>query len=280
MNEGKLMQLLINQGFYMKRLLAISALLLTAHTVQAQNIQFENLSKSDVENVAREFSANFAHTTVSAPETEGVWGIEVGIIGGRSGSPKLKDVVNASGGKGSDFENLYHAGLMARAHFPLDLFVELSLLPEREISDVKIKNHSFELGWNAGAFFGWPLDVALGVSFANSEISFTQDPTTNVNVRSTINLESQTRVLWIGASKTFSFVTPYLKLGTARSESDLKANADIFGYSVPDQKESVSASGGYLAAGANLQFGFFKLGAELSQVMNVRRATGKISLDF
>jgi hypothetical protein len=251
------------------------ALALLSTGALANDIQFNNLTTKDIENVAREFSANFVHTGVSAPETDGVWGIEVGVIAGRSKSPDLSDVIQASGGNGSDFETLYHAAVMARAHFPFDLFAEMTILPEREISEVTIKSNSFEIGWNAGAFFNLPLDIAIGLNRSNSEISFSQTQP----VQTDISLESKTTVMWVGVSKTFLFVTPYLKFGAAKAESDFASTADIL-VDTNELKESVDNSGGYLAFGANLQFAFFKIGAEISKVMDVGRASGKISLDF
>lgn len=261
----------------MRKLLVLATALISTNLLAA-GPQFENLSKSDVENVSREFGATFSHTGVSAPETSGLWGIEVGVIAGQSSSPDLKDVVDESGGKGSDFKNLYHAGVMARAHFPLDLFAEISVLPEQELSDVKVKNSTFEVGWNAGGFFNLPLDLAVGMNFANSDISFKQDATGSIPA-SKIELNAKTRILWVGVSKTFLFFTPYLKVGTVKSDADLKATAQIFQYTA-DQKEDVSNDGSYLALGANLQFAFFKIGIEGSQIMNVKRGSAKISLDF
>ena len=253
----------------------VLALALISTGALASGPQFNNLSKSDVEDVAREFSANFAHTGVSAPETDGLWGIEVGVIGGKSASPDLKDVVDASGGKGSDVATLYHAGAMARAHFPGDIFAEISLLPERDVSDVTVKNTSYELGWNAGGFFGLPLDLAAGINFANSEMSFKQ----TTPIVSDTSLKSKTRIIWVGVSKTLLFFTPYLKVGTVSADSDLNATGSILSYSA-SQKESVSNSGSYLTIGANLQFAFLKLGFEASQIMGVKGATGKLSFDF
>lgn len=263
----------------MKKYLVLGTLLLST-SVFSDTPQFDDLSKSDVENIAREFSGNFAHTGVSAPETDGAWGIEVGAFGGRASSPELADTIDDSGGKGSDFENLYHAGAMARAHFPFDLFAELTALPEKEIADVTVKNSTFELGWNAGAFFGLPLDLAVGLNWAKSEISFTQEPTPSIPAESKISLESKTRILWVGVGKTFGFVSPYLKLGTVKSESDVDSSLTGVFEDASKRSQSVENSGGYFAAGANLQFFFFKLGAEISQVMKVKKATAKISFDF
>lgn len=258
----------------MKKFYVLALALITTSAL-ASGPQFNNLSKSDVENIAKEFSANFAHTGVSAPETDGVWGLEVGLVAGKTASPKLEDVVEDSGGDGSDVEALYHAGVMARAHFPFDLFAEINLLPEKEISDITIKNTSFEVGWNAGAFFGLPLDLAVGINVANSEMSFKQ----TTPVVSETTLESKTRVMWVGVSKTLLFFTPYLKVGTASADADLEATGSILGYTA-DQEESVTNSGSYLALGANLQFAFLKLGFEASTIMGVKRASGKLSFDF
>lgn len=259
----------------MKKFLPLS-LMLFATSAFAQDIQFDNLSKSDVENVSREFAATFSHTGVSAPETDGLWGVEVGVIAGQSKSPDLKDVIDASGGKGSDFKNLYHAGVMARAHFPFDIFAELTILPERDFDDVTVSNKSFELGWNAGGFFNLPLDLAVAVNRTNSEISFKQEIS---NVDNKIDLETITTMYWIGVSKTFLFVTPYLKIGRAKTDADLKSTVSVLQGST-DTKISSDPSGGYLALGANLQFAFFKLGAEFSQIMDVKRTSAKISFDF
>lgn len=262
----------------MKKMLAMASVLATT-SLFAAGPQFENLSQSNVDDLTREFSGNFAHTGVSAPETSGLWGVEIGVIGGQSASPDLKDVVEDSGGDGSKFKNLYHAGAMARAHFPFDLFAELTVLPEQEISDAKIKNMSYEVGWNAGGFFGLPLDLAVGLNFSNSEMSFTQDPTTNVTTESKIKLTSSTRVLWVGVSKTFLFFTPYFKVGSASSDSTLKASTSVFANPAKTKMDSTN-SGAYMALGANLQFAFFKFGVEGTQVMDVKKATAKISFDF
>ena len=254
---------------------ATLALVMLSTSAFAAGPQFSNLSKSDVENVAKEFSANFAHTGVSAPETDGLWGIEVGVVGGKTGSPDLKDVVNASGGDGNAVSSLYHAGAMARVHLPGDIFAELNVLPEKEISNITVKNTSYELGWNAGGFFNLPLDIAFGVNMANSEMSFKQ----TTPVTSDTSLKSKTRIMWVGISKSLFFITPYVKAGTVSADSDLNATGTILSYTA-SQKESVTNSGAYLALGANLQLAFLKLGFEASQLMSVKRASAKISFDF
>jgi hypothetical protein len=256
-----------------KSLLAL--LVFGSFSALAAGPQFDNLTKDDVEDVSREFGVNFSHTAVAAPETEGVWGIEVGIVGGQTSTPNFKDVVNASGGDGSDFEKGYHGGAMVRGHFPFDLFAELTYLPETDISDVTVENKSFGAGWNAGEFFGLPLDLAVGVNYATGDISFKQ----TAPIQSKIDLEMQSTVYWLGVSKRFAFFTPYLKFGSAKIEGDLKSTASILTYTSA-LEQNVSSTGTYLALGANVQFLFFKLGVETSKTVGVGRTSGKISFDF
>jgi len=241
--------------------------------------QFNNITKKDVENVSAEFGANFAHTVVAAPETNGLWGVEIGFVGGQTGTPDFKKVVDNSGGDGKDFKNVYHAAIMARAHFPFELFAELSYLPEQEISDVKIKSNSFGVGWNAGSFFNLPLDVAIGLDFSNGDLNFFQKGNGTTVPEANIDLKTKTQVYWLGVSKTFAFFTPYAKIGKSNIDGDLKADANIFNIS-GQTKESVSMNGGFFAVGANFQLFFLRLGVEASQIQEVKRVSGKLSFSF
>lgn len=258
-----------------KSLLAFSLVMSFSAMAFTNGPQLDDISKQDVENISREFGANFSHTVVAAPETDGLWGLEFGLIGGQTAAPKFKEIVGRSGGDSSDFKNIYHAGIFARAHFPLDLFAEINLLPEQEISDVKIQNRSIGLGWNVGRFLNLPLDIAIGVGRANSDISFKQTTPLPAN----IELQTVSTNAWVGVSKSFIFVTPYVKFGRSTIDGDLTATANIFNVS-GQRKQSVTTTGGYMAAGANFQLFFFKLGAEFTQVQEVKRYSAKLSFDF
>jgi hypothetical protein len=262
-------------------------LLLTSTALFAAAPEFDNITKADLEKVGNEFAMTFSHTTVSAPETEGVWGVEVGVLGGQSATPNLKRVVEASGGEGKDFKNLYHAGVFARVHLPLEFFLEGSYLPEVTISDVDVNNKTIGAGWNAGGFFGLPLDLAIGASMSQSDLKYDQvlnnSSTFNQDVNSKVKLNSSSQIYWVGISKRLGFFTPYVKYGQAHSESDVKLKASvgsIFAFDPQSQNETVSKDGSYLAAGANISFFFFRLGAEYSEIASVRRATAKLSVDF
>lgn len=261
----------------MKKLLT-TAFFLSTFSAFAAGPAITNITKGDLNDVGREFAVNFSHTAVAAPETDGLWGVEVGVVGGMTRTPGFSDVVDKAGEDGSKFKNGYHAGLMARAHFPLDLFLELTALPERKISDVKVSSSSGSIGWNAGGFFELPLDLAIGASASTGKVSFDQ---TVSSVNSTIKMDAGSKVYWVAVSKTLLFFTPYLKAGFANTDANVKVSGSstLFTYTT-SQSQSASSSGKYVALGANLQFFFVKLGFEASQTIGVTRYSGKLSLDF
>ena len=268
---------------FLTLLLAFSTL-----TAWAAGPTLDDLSKDDLEKVADEISVNFSHTAVAAPETTGLWGIELGLIGGVAGTPKLKDLVEDAGEDGSDFKSIPHAGLMARAHFPFELFAELSFIPSFDVADLEIQNKTFAAGWNAGGFFSWPLDVAIGFNYANSELSFDQvinnASTSNNDVDANVSFETKSHSLWVGVSKTILVFTPYAKVGTFSSSSDVEVdtsggNGTIFAFS-NGQKEDVSSSGMFGAIGVNAQLLLMRFGLEASRAAGVGRVTGKFSLAF
>ena len=253
-------------------------LALMSFSVYSAEPQFNDINKKDIEGISTEFGTNFAHTVVAAPETNGLWGAEFGLVGGKTSSSKFKNVIEQSGGDGGKFESIYHAGLLARAHFPFELIAEVSFLPGQEIGGVEIESNSFSIGWNVGRFVNLPLDVTVGYDHANGKISFKQDASGLVP-EADIDFETTTKVIWAGISKTFLFVTPYFKVGTSSIDGDLKASADIFDVS-GQTSESVSLSGGYLAAGANIQLLLFRFGVETTQMQNSQRISGKFSVAF
>lgn len=264
----------------MKKFLVLGALLLSTAAF-AQELP-DDLTSDQIDDVSAEFAVNLSHTAVAAPETEGFWGVEVGLVGGKTKSPELAGLVDDAGEDGSDFESIYHAGLMGRAHI-WNVFLEMTMLPEREISDIEIKNNSFGIGWNAGDSFDLPLDVAIGANFSKSDIMFKQTiqnaSTLGVAVESEINFDASTKVYYVGISKEFLFFTPYAKVGTASYEADIDVSTGSI-FANGSSSETAEGSGSYYAIGANLQFLLFRFGFETSKTIDVSRVSGKFSLAF
>lgn len=261
----------------MKKTLFVFALL-TSFSSYSNDVQLNNITQDDIEKFTTEFGVNFSHTAVAAPETDGVWGLEIGIVGGSTEAPSFSKAVNESGGKGSDLKNLFNAGAMARVHLPFEIFVEATLLPEQKVSDVKLKSNTYAVGWNFGRSLGLPFDLAAGYNYGSGELNFKQDATDDVPAAE-VKLDAQTSVYWVGLSKSIFIFTPYVKVGTSTIKGDLDASADIFGFS-SETKHSTNNSGSYFAAGLNLELLLLKFGLETSQTNDIRRVSGKITLDF
>jgi len=255
-------------------------LALMSSSVFAADINLSNISKNDLKDISNELGANFAHTVVAAPETNGLWGVEVGVVGGTTKSDNLKKVINRNGGDGNDFDTLPHGGLFARGHFPLELFLELSMIPEVKASDAELSSGSLGVGWNFGEFFTLPFDLAIGYNMSKSNFEYKQ----LINgFDSKVEFKNKTDVFWLGISEEFlGLLTPYAKIGTFSTKSDVDVTSNggtIFGYTAA-QKDSVSSSGAYYAVGLNFQLTVIRLGIEAAKTNDVSSLTGKLALAF
>ncbi len=261
-----------------KKFLVTFFLATTIQLASAADIALQNLSKDEVNDLSNEFSANFSHTVVAAPETEGAFGVEVGLAAGLTTSDTFKKLINEAGENGDDYGKLPHAGLIARVHFAFDIFAELNYLPSYDSDELSLESRSFAVGWNLGNFFSFPLDVAVGVNMSQSELSYQQVIS---SVNTDVTFENSTRTLWVGVSKNVLFLTPYAKLGTISNETDLKVDGST---TILDFTSSTSYnatdSGMYLAAGLNVQLLAFRLGAEYSKINDINRMSAKLSIAF
>ncbi len=250
----------------------------TISSAYSADIQLRDITSQQVNDLTKEFGVNFSHTAIAAPETDGLWGVEVGIAGGTTQSPNFSDIVDASGGKGSELKNLFNVGGIARIHVPFEIFVEATLLPEQKVSDIKLHSSSYAIGWNFGRVIGLPLDLAAGYNYGSGELSFHQDAQ-GIEPAADVKLTANTSVYWLGISKSFWIFTPYFKLGTSNISGNLDASIDIYDYT-NEKKQSTDSSGSYFAGGINLELGIFKVGIESSKTQDVKRVSGKLSLDF
>ena len=258
--------------------LVLLGFVLPGLTFAAVDPALSNLTKSQVEDVAKEIAVDLNHTSVAAPSTNGFFGVEVGLVGSRTKTPHLADRIDDAGGTGSDFNQIYGGGLIVRGHFPLDLFVELSMLPTYKTSSLEVKSSGFSAGWNMGGFFNWPIDLAFGADFSRSKLNFDQ---TIASVDSNIGVRNSSRTLWVGVSKTFLIVTPYAKFGAFSTDSDVKQDgtSTTFTYTT-SSTSSVSSTGAYGALGVNVQILLFRLGIEGSRTAGVSKGSAKFSFAF
>lgn len=237
--------------------------------------QFDSLSKQDVKDIVREFGTNFSHTVVAAPETDGRWGLEFGLIAGATSSPDLQKIIKNSGGNQHDFNNLYHVGMMGRLHVPFNFFIEASILPDQDMEDVSIGSSTFGGGWNLGRTIGLPFDLTGGAGYGKGEISFSQtSPVASKN-----RIETTSKQYWVGLSKNLWILTPFVKVGTSQIDGELSSTASILDYN-SSLNEEASLSGSFLVFGAILKLGPLRIGIEQSQIQDTKRFSAKMSAGF
>lgn len=204
----------------MKKIVFFLALTMSASAFS--QIAIYNISREDQKKVGNEFGVNFAHTTVSAPETDGGVGFEVGVLATQTNSPHLSRVVERNGGDGDEYDHLYGAGILARIILPLDFFLEGTILPKQDIEDIDVKSHSYSAGWNLGGLLNLGFDLAAGASYSNSDIKYSQvdDSSTIIGpVEGNVNMDAKTQVYYVAIGKKMGFFNPYFKYGTAQNDT-------------------------------------------------------------
>lgn len=255
--------------------------------------RLNEIDQTDLDNVTKELSANFVHTTVSDAASLGdIWGIELGIVGGITQTPKLEALVKEVD-PNTKVSYLPHGGLMGIIGVPFGLSGEFTFIPKKTFSDVTVENKSMAIKWSFGEFVlpNPILDMALRVHYSKSDLSYKQtinnSTTSNQNVESTVKFDSKT---W-GANLSFSadliFVSPFAGFGFVKSDSDVEVvaqtGATIFSQTLNlsnTQKATSSNSSAHLFAGVQFNLFLLHLSAEISRVFSTTSYTGKLSFYF
>ncbi len=261
----------------MKQLLLLSLCLIFPLSLWASPT-LQDLSKSDVDKVAKEFSANFVHTTLTPTGTLGlIFGVEAGLMGGITKTPEI-DKISKSIDDSTDANSIPHAGIILGASIPFGLAAEMSMIPKIEADDSSLKNTSFAVKWNFGQFFSWPIDVAFRFHLGKSEFSY-KDEVSGISTE--VSYESSSTGFHFMVGKKILMFEPYAGLGWVKTDTDitLTNGVSIFDFTTSSSYNSEN-SGAHFLVGANLNLFIFKLGAEYSNVMGVSRTSGKLSLYF
>lgn len=247
------------------------ALLLIGLQVFAGPIDFENLSREDVNGIMEEFQASFEPTTVSGASSMGkVVGFEVGLIGGMV---KSSEVDRLSGGEVS---SIPHAALFGRVDTLYGIGAELTLLPVKA-GDFKYKSFSFAAKWTFSKVIPMcPVDLKARLRLGNTDIEYEgNDGSTNY----TGKIENKSTSFDITVSKKFVFFEPYLGIGHVSSKGDFVASGsnNVFGFTSSDRVNDIKNSGVHLFGGAHVGLGIFKIGLEYGSLFGQSRIMGKLA---
>lgn len=262
--------------------------LMLSLSTYASDIELDNLSQQDVDDISEEFSANFVHSTVSGASTMGsIFGFEVGIVGRVSDASKIGALVKEQDAN-SDVSSLYDAGLMAQVSIPFGITAEMVYLPELELSGLSVNRTSFGAKWTiTDGLLVLPFNLAVRAHYSTSDLSYSDvinnASTGGNNVNADIGIESKSYGANVTASLDLLMVEPYAGIGYVSSDTDINVNAsggaDIFSYTSA-QSASSSSSGLHYFVGAQANLLIFKLAAEYSNVYGIDRVTGKIAFGF
>lgn len=269
----------------MKKL--IIGLALFSSSLYAADFELDNLSQTDVDNIAEEFSANFVHTTVTGASSSKILGFQVGILGRRTTSPNIERLVKEQS-PSTEMSSIYDAGLMAQVSVPFGISAELVTLPEMDLGSLSVQRTSMAVKWNmSDGFLVIPFNLAIRAHYSTGEISYSDvinnSSTGNTDVNSNIGIKSKSYGANLSASLDLMVVEPYAGVGYVTSDTDVNVDAaggtTIFNFSAA-QAASSSSSGLHYFAGAEVNLLVIKLGAEYSNVYGVDRITGKMAIGF
>lgn len=258
----------------MNKILAILVMIFSPAAL-AVDLQFEDLSREDLENIVGDFSAASVHTTVSGAAPLGdVWGIEVGLLGGISQADEI-DAIFAREGVPAEANYLPRGLIFGRLSTPLNLTLEAGILPQIGSEDFEFSLKSAALMWSSGPWL--PLDLAVKAHISWSDVSFQQQ----VNSLDTqVDYDNTVQGIKLIASYSFPYLDPYIGLGYLEGKGDMDiAGTDNFFNFTTSQSASAKNTGMEFFIGVELDL-ILKLGLEYAQRLGESTYTAKLSLGF
>jgi hypothetical protein len=263
----------------LQRLSATLFLSIFAISAHASNIPLQNLSSDDMNKIDGDMSANFLHTSVEGAGTLGhIWGFEVGVVGGKTSSPHLNDVVHSEADPNADAGTLYHGELLGVLSVPLGITGEIGVVPSVGSSDFKFNALDLAAKWTLTETLlsDLPFSLAVKGSYTSYGLTFSgQQSGVTVDYKYT-----GTETALMGQiSKNFAIVEPYVSVGVVNGKGTLTGNGSS-GLFQAGVSGDATRSGLMWNVGAEVKLIVFKLGAEYTSLFNTSRMTGKLSFYF
>lgn len=256
------------------------------------DLSLNNLTLADYDKIVKEFSANFAYSSVTpASSLGGLWGFEFGVVAGITKSPELLNLVKRSSAS-YDQDKLPHGGALARLGLPMGLTVEALVFPKMKISDLNIGQYGGALAWTiTDEVLPNPfVNVALKGFYTKTSMDYTQrlnnSSTGNQPVDATISFDDALYGVQALASHKILVFEPYVGIGYVKSKGDLSVaaslapNATIFPGQGIGNSASSKPSSAQLMGGLDIRLAFFSLGAEYQRSFGTSSLTGRVSFRF
>ncbi|MEQ1878209.1 MAG: DUF6588 family protein [Bdellovibrionia bacterium] len=271
----------------MKLILVLTTLFATSFA-HGQSFEFNQLDQSDLDSIAREFSANFTHSTVSGASSLGdVWGFELALIGGVTKIPETEKRVKEVDAS-ANTPQLANAVLGVQVSVPYGITGELTFFPAVGSESFKYSNLGLGVKWTlTQGFLELPVDVAAKLNFTSTALTFTQEinnaSTGNVPVDAKVDYKNTIMNVGAFVSKKFVLIEPYFGLGIVSAKADMgvQGTGTIFDSTYTNgQTGSSSPTGTMITVGADLSLLVLKLGFEYSSLFGTSRMLGKLALAF
>lgn len=267
----------------------LAAALIPAQGFSA-DLTLDNITLADFDKIVKEFSGNFAYSTVTpASSLGGLWGFEFGVVGGMTKAPELKALVQRSSAS-YDEDSLYHGGALLRIGAPLGLTGEALIIPETKVSDLKVSQYAGSVMWTITDVFmeDLPVTVATKGFYSKTSASYSQRVTRGtpggVAVNANIDFDNTIFGGQLLVSKKVLVFEPYVGIGYAKAKGDLSVNAatapNAYIFASGERSASSKPSSVQLMAGLDIRLFFLTLGAEYQRSFGTSSTTGRVSFRF
>lgn len=268
-----------------KILFSLLTLIVIAPQTSKAQLTFTSVTESQLNDIMKDFSANFAHTSVSPSAALGtLWGFELGLIASQTSAAKTKAVVDSITSNTFDGK-LYAPGLLGRVTAPLGFTGELEIIPSTSFTGGSVSYNSIALAWDASktVLSGLPIDLGLKAYSSTFDFSFTQTFTSPPNTTGTVSLKNTITGLQAFVSKDFLVAQPYLGVGIASASGSLgtSAGTNLFNSTFTTSSSATTKlSSTHIAMGAELKLFIFKLGLEYASLFDTSRYSAKFAFYF
>lgn len=256
--------------------------LIGSNSAQAQTVTINQISQSDFEQLSREVSANFTHTSVSGATSLGsIWGFQFGLIAGQTPTPGLNTLVQRAKPDAS-VDKIYHAGLLGMLTVPFGITGEVLVLPSVGSNDFKAKSTSLAVKWTLTEFLleEFPVDLAVKAFYTTAQMDTKQRVN---NTDQNINFQDKMMGLSFLVSKNLGVIEPYAGLIYNKASVDLSysGGATIFDTNyTTGQSANVDTSSTGMVLGAEAKLLFFNAGLEFTRIFGANRYTAKLAFSF
>ncbi|MCB0356861.1 MAG: hypothetical protein KDD40_07630 [Bdellovibrionales bacterium] len=244
------------------------------------DIGFTDVSEKELEQIVEDFSANFAHTTVTGANTEGsIFGFQVGLIGGLTNTTNLEKLVKEFDAT-ADAGKLPHGGLFGVVSVPMGFTFEALVIPSLDAAGASFSNTGLALKWTLTEAIPLPVDVALRAHYTKTSLEYSQligSPAVDTKVE----YNNTTTGVQALVGLNLRILKPYLGVGTISGDGEVnvKGTDTIFNFT-SSTKASKKSTSTQMIIGTEISLMLVKLGLEYSSLFGTDRYSAKLAVGF